>query len=193
MPRSHQSSSQAACAKCLPILSFQTKFMDVCSFLGPRPTVAPLAFSRFMLAVIPPHHRQAGSEVFHSHQSWRAVESGMPGMIHSWYFLIILELLCSYSVCPRVWGWRGKRANLWMRLLWLPGRVWRCQDSPTCTFVLKLLLNILCPLWLTAFACHYGYLKLSKSLLMIPASCWWCLHTGTIILRQKEAGQDSNS
>ena len=78
MPRSHQSSSQAACAKCLP--------MDVCSFLGPRPIVAPLAplaFSRFMLAVIPPHHRQAGSEVFHSHQSWRAVESGMPGMIHA--------------------------------------------------------------------------------------------------------------
>jgi hypothetical protein len=87
----------------------------------------------------------------------------------------------------------GAGRDLWMRLLWLPGRVWRCQDSSTCTFVLKLLLNILCPLWLTAFACHYGYLKLPKSLLMIPASCWWCLHTGTIILRQEEAGQDSNS
>ena len=107
-------------------------------------------------------------------------------MIHSW---TIVQLFClSKGV-----GMAGEESKFMDASPVTPGRVWRCQDSPTCTFVLKLLLNILCPLWLTAFACHYGCLKLSKSLLMIPASCWWCLHTGTIILRQEEAGQDSNS
>ena len=82
--RAKESSSQATCVKCLLILSFQTEVMDVCSFLGPRPiVVAPLAFSRFMLVVIPPRHRQAGSGVFHPHRSWRAVEIGLPGMMHS--------------------------------------------------------------------------------------------------------------
>ena len=58
--------------------------------------MAPLAFSRFMLAVIPPRHRQAGSGMFHSHQSWKAVEIGMPGM--NWYdtFLNYCAAMCSY-------------------------------------------------------------------------------------------------